>query len=440
MRIKSMLFVAVAIMLAAAVNPCISAENQDTNTTQQSIQAPIIEIEHLFSPLRDNFDATNQMQIDMSNTHPMSSKQTEAIKADDKRKKQEIGIDIGIVTGIMYIDGNPLAVVDGVIIREGQSIRQVKVVKINSDSVEFEYDGTRWSQQVNKPRTNQGISTINSRMLSKNLSVEDIAKYVSPSVVMIVVYDNTGDELGMGSGFFIGTGKILTNAHVVEGAYSAKVRTLLKIYEDVTIIKRDDKLDLAVLAVQSVGEPVVSLADDSDLHVGQRVLAIGNPEYLERTVSDGMISAIRDWGGVQRIQITAPISGGSSGGLLLNMQGLVIGVTYGGIDEGQNLNFAIGIKTLKKFLQTPDNPEQLKKAGTSEPGITIRKLVKNTVIGIAALAIVATFLLYILKRFNWRITIPFRRKIIPDVAVPKEEPYQPFVLSSQKSDRHWRRL
>jgi S1-C subfamily serine protease len=362
-------------------------------------------------------------------------------------QKQEIGVDVGTVTGIMYVDGIPLAVVDGVILREGQSIRQVKVVKIYPDSVEFDYNGTHWSQQVNKPQTTKFISTINSRMLSKNMSIEDIAKYVSPAIVTIQVYDNTGTGFAFGTGFFIGSGKILTNAHVVEGAYSAEVYSLVKYYENVTILKRDSNIDLAVLEVKSVGEPTISLADDSDLRVGQPVIAIGNPEGLERTVSNGLISAIRDWGRGQKIQISAPISHGSSGGPLLNMQGSVIGVTSSGIDEGQNLNFAIGLETIKQFLRTPDNPEQLKEAGSYIFGKVALKWVKNTVIGILAftIGIVALiygviFLIYILKRLYRLVIARFRRKIIPDVTVPKEEPYQPVLLSSQKSERHWRRL
>jgi V8-like Glu-specific endopeptidase len=399
MKIKSVLFIAIVIAFVTAVSFIISGSLRNTN----------------------------QKQINISNTETTAS-------------KQEIGVDIGIVTAIMYVDGTPLAVVDGVILREGQSIRQVKVVKINSDSVEFEYDGTRWSQQVNKPRSTQCISTINSRMLSKNLSVEDIVKYVSPSVVMIVVYDDTGDELGMGSGFFIGSGKILTNAHVIKSAYSAEVYTLLKTYEDVTITKRDDDLDLAVLEVQSVGEPIVSLADDSELRVGQRVLAIGNPEYLERTVSDGLISAIRNLGEVQYIQISVPISGGSSGGPLLNMQGLVIGVTSSGIDEGQNLNFAVGIETIKRFLRTPDNPDQLQKAGSYIPGKVVRKWVKYMALGIVALAIGLTVFIYILKRLYRLVTTPFRRVKIPNATRMWDEQNQIVALSSKKSERYWRSM
>jgi len=340
----------------------------------------------------------------------------------------------------MYIDGTSLAVVDGVILREGQNISQVKIVKINPDSVEFEYDRTRWSQQLNKPRTPQCVSTINSRMLSKNLSAEDIVKYVSPSIVTIVAYDNNGDELTQGSGFFIGSGKILTNAHVVEGAYSAEVTSLLKTYEDVTIAKYSDNADLAVLSVQGAEEPTISLADDANLVVGQPVLTIGNPQGLERSVSDGLISAIRDWSGMRNIQITAPISPGSSGGPLFNMEGLVIGVTCGSMEEGQNLNFAVGIETIKKFLQTPDNPKQLKKAGSYIPGRTTFKPGKNIVMSIVALAIVGTLLLYIRKRLYRHITTPFRRKNVPAAAVPKEEQYQPVLLSGQKKDRHWRSL
>ncbi|MFH1370857.1 MAG: trypsin-like peptidase domain-containing protein [Planctomycetota bacterium] len=355
-------------------------------------------------------------------------------------QKQEIEIDVGIVTAIMYVDGTPLAVVDGVILREGQSIRQVKVIKINPDSVEFEYEGTRWSQQVNKPSSTQCISTINKRMLSKNMSVEDIVKYTSPSVVLIVAYDDTGDQITFGSGFFIGSGKILTNAHVIEDAYSAEVQSLLETYTNVTIIKCDDDLDLAVLEVQSVGEPIISLNDDGDVCVGQKVLVIGNPLGLERIVSDGIISAMRNSDGIQEIQITAPISGGSSGSPLLNMQGLVIGVVYAGYDAGQNLNLSVGIDTVKKFLRTPDNPVQLARAGSFIPGKVVKKWIKYLAIGVVALAIVVTLFVYILKKIYWIIVTPFRRARIPNAVKVWEEQDQILGLSKENPEKTWRSL
>jgi S1-C subfamily serine protease len=191
-----------------------------------------------------------------------------------------------------------------------------------------------------------------------------------------------------------------------------------------------------VLEVNSIGEPIISLTDGSNLRVGQRILAIGNPLGLERTVSDGLISATRDSGGFQTIQITAPVSEGSSGGPLLNMQGSVIGITYATYEEGQNLNLAIGIKTIKWFLKTPDNPEKLKTAGSYIPGKIIRNWLKNIAISIVAL----TVLFYLLKRLKRLITKLFCSKKIPNAVEVVVEPYQPVFLSKEKKDRHWRGL
>lgn len=280
------------------------------------------------------------------------------------------------------------------------------------------------------------ISVVSSIAFSQTLSVEDAVEHASPAVVKIVVYDVTGTKRGEASGFFIGGGKIVTNAHVLEAAYSAEVQSLLKTYEYVTIRKRDDDVDLALLAVQDVGERTIALAAGSDLRPGQRVLAIGNPLGLERTVSDGLISAVRGIRGeIQLIQISAPISPGSSGGPLLNMQGCVIGVTSAGLSEGQNLNFAIGIETLTQFLQMPDNAEALEKARTRVLWRTILKWGVNIVLGIIALAfgggwwiifiviMVLVFLFYICKGL-WRlVTAPFRRKDKSDTLLVHQDPY-----------------
>jgi S1-C subfamily serine protease len=397
MSIKYMLFVTVAIISVAIVNYCMADTNQNVN--------PKI--------------------------HLTASKQKEVIKAEDKCQKQDIGVNIGTVTGILYADDRPLAVIDGVILREGQSIHNVKVVKISPDSVEFEYDGARWSQKVNEPLLTQYTSMVDTRILPKYPSVEDIVQYVSPAVVTIVVYDDTGEELGFGSGFFISDGKILTNAHVIEGAYSAKVHSLRKTYEFVTIAKRDELWDLALLSVQSFGEPNISLVDNGGLRAGQRVLAIGNPEGLDRTVSDGLISAIRD----EDIQFTAPVSHGSSGGPLLNMQGQVIGITYAIYEEGQNLNLAIGIETIKRFLKIPNRPEKLKKAGSYIPGKIVRNRIKNIIIGLVALIV----LFYLLKGLKRLMVALLRGKKLHNV-VEVVGPYQPVILSSRKEDRHWRGL
>ncbi|MGQ9800629.1 MAG: S1C family serine protease [Candidatus Saccharicenans sp.] len=261
---------------------------------------------------------------------------------------------------------------------------------------------------------------------AQTLSIEKIINNALPSVVKIVVYDITGSKRAEGSGFFIGPGKILTNAHVIDRAYSASVQSSLKLYENITIIKRDDDLDLALLLVEDAGEPALPLAEASDLRPGQRVLAIGNPLGFDQTVSDGLISAIRGIPGkIQIIQTSAPVSPGSSGGPLLDLKGEVIGVISATVSEGQNLNFAIGIETLKQFLQRPDNPVPLKKAGTRVLWRIILKWVIAVVLGIIAfvfgggwwiIAIVIMVLyafIHLLKGFWGLITLPFRRKTKP---------------------------
>lgn len=351
----------------------------------------------------------------------------DVLKSAEIAKKQEIGT----VTGVA-VDGISFAVVNGVILKEGQSICQVKVVKINPDSVEFEYKGTRWSKKVVKTSSIQHTGTIDAQLLQKYPSMEDIVKYVSPAVVTIVTYDDIGEAFALGSGFFIDDGKILTNAHVIEDAYSAKVSSLQKTYKNVTINKCDDELDLAVLSVQSVGEPTISLADDSDFPLGQQIYAIGNPYGRERTLSYGHITEISNSNMTQVIRMTAPIYPGNSGGPLLNMQGSVIGIVYASDDDYQQTrSLAIGIKSVEQFLRTPDKPVQLPKAGSFILWKVILIWVKKPVIAVVVFLIGTYFVLYRIRKFFW-----LKRKSL--AVEPVAAQYQPVVLSGDKSERQWR--
>jgi serine protease Do len=102
---------------------------------------------------------------------------------------------------------------------------------------------------------------------------------------------------------------------------------------------------------------VVRLGDSDLVQVGERVVAIGNPRGLEQTVTDGLISAIRDTGkGYKLFQMSVPISTGSSGGPLFNMAGEAIGITAAYLEGGQNLNFAIPINYGLALLQGRASP------------------------------------------------------------------------------------
>jgi len=176
-------------------------------------------------------------------------------------------------------------------------------------------------------------------------NLPSIIKRIKPSVVIVFAYDNKGEFLKLGSGFFISqNGDIITNYHVLQGASSAEVKTSDgKSYPITYIVAEDEQSDIIRLSVDIPSKYVHSLSLSATVpEVGERIIVYGSPLGLEKTVSDGIISAIRevpDYG--KLIQITAPISPGSSGSPVLNMKGEVIGIATFQIVEGQNLNFAI---------------------------------------------------------------------------------------------------
>lgn len=172
---------------------------------------------------------------------------------------------------------------------------------------------------------------------------------------------------GLGSGFFIQEdGFLITNFHVIEGetkisieVYHQKEGQLeRRTYKDIRIIAMNKFGDLALLKVDDTGAPkfrVVALGDSSVLGQGDRVLAIGSPQGLERTVTEGIVStAARQMGGDLYLQTTAQINPGNSGGPLFNLAGAVVGVTNMKLTFGEGLGFAIPVERLKYFLQHRD--------------------------------------------------------------------------------------
>ena len=113
----------------------------------------------------------------------------------------------------------------------------------------------------------------------------------------------------------------------------------------------DENHDLAILQVSNSGVQPLPLGDSDTVEIGDTVYVAGNPKgFLEGTFSDGIISAIRGDSTSKRLQMTAPVSSGSSGGPVLNSTGEVIGVSFATFRDGQNLNFAIPSNYLKELL------------------------------------------------------------------------------------------
>jgi len=195
----------------------------------------------------------------------------------------------------------------------------------------------------------------------KELSPTEIAALCSPAVFYIEVYDASGKAYASGSGFFINSaGVAVTNYHVIAGASSAKILTTDdKVYDVSGVYDYSADHDLALLQISGGNFPFLQMGDSSAVVTGQTVYAIGSPEGLDNTFTQGIVSnAARKFSDhpVTFIQFDAAVSHGSSGGALLNTRGQVIGVTSAGSKTGQNLNLAVPINLVRELKQTSTIP------------------------------------------------------------------------------------
>jgi S1-C subfamily serine protease len=183
---------------------------------------------------------------------------------------------------------------------------------------------------------------------NNEFNIGDLFNKVNPAVATVITYDSGNNKFSQGSGFFINKdGHFITNYHVVKGAYSIDVQLKDKVEWKVAyVLAENEEKDLIKLAVDIPSgslEPGMWLdIDPESPDIADKIIVIGTPMGLGRTVSDGIISAIReipDRGLVY--QMTAPISRGSSGSPVIDMHGKVVGVAFLQIVNGQNLNFAI---------------------------------------------------------------------------------------------------
>lgn len=208
-------------------------------------------------------------------------------------------------------------------------------------------------------------------------SASHIVNKYSSSVVTIVSLDENDQPLSLGSGFFINTeGDVATNHHILEGSAKAIIKTMKgEKGEIVEIINDDPALDMSIARTSLKDTNAITLGDSDMITVGEEIVAIGNPAGLEGTVSNGIVSGIRKADGFKFIQITAPVSPGSSGGPVFNSTGKVIGMATAYLDIGQNLNFALPINYLKSLKTSKINlsslPKMPPKVGTIEKDKTL---------------------------------------------------------------------
>ena len=168
----------------------------------------------------------------------------------------------------------------------------------------------------------------------------EVFAIASPSIVIVRALDAQGKVISLGSGVVIASTQVVTNCHVTDKATRLEVKSGSDTLA-ASIRYTDRERDLCQLAVPGLIAPSVKIGTVKQIKIGARVVALGAPQGLELSLSDGLVSALREAEGSSIIQTTAPISPGSSGGGLFDEEGRLIGITTFYLAEGQNLNFAL---------------------------------------------------------------------------------------------------
>ncbi|MDR4499447.1 MAG: S1C family serine protease [Candidatus Scalindua sp.] len=218
------------------------------------------------------------------------------------------------------------------------------------------------------------VSTIFLELLPSTVlaqTAQEIARKAFGSTVLLVMEDANGQSLSLGSGFFVRDGEVASNLHVVEGAARgyAKIIGQKTKYDIEGITAVDPERDLVVLKISGARAGALAIGSSESVQVGETIYAIGNPQGLKGTFSQGIVSSIREVGTDKLLQITAPISPGSSGGPVLNGKGEVIGVSVATFSGGQNLNFAIPSNYLKTLLGKAAPAKPLAQVKTAKASI-----------------------------------------------------------------------
>ncbi|WP_187360073.1 trypsin-like peptidase domain-containing protein [Chitinolyticbacter meiyuanensis] len=188
------------------------------------------------------------------------------------------------------------------------------------------------------------------------LSSSELFEATSPSIVVVVGRNGDTQLSSLGSGVVIERGEVVTNCHVVAQTPDVKVLYQGKDYS-ARVRYQDHGHDLCQLSVSGLDAPAARLG--GPLRVGNKVFALGAPQGLELSLSEGIVSSLRDFDKAKLIQTTAAISPGSSGGGLFDERGGLVGITTFQSRTGQNLNFAVPAEWIALLPQRDGNRDAL---------------------------------------------------------------------------------
>lgn len=202
------------------------------------------------------------------------------------------------------------------------------------------------------------LAALTVRAQAQNIDTTRLFKQDSPAIVLIVT-EKSGTPISEGTGALVSKdGTILSALHVVQGGDNAVVK--LKggdVYDKVSVVAFDARRDLVVLKIQGFDLPALPLGNSNDVKEGDPVAMISNPKGLEGSISQGIVSAVRNIGdlGFKVIQTTAAASPGSSGGAILNANGELVAILSFKIVGGENLNFGIPVNYAHGMLDSHES-------------------------------------------------------------------------------------
>lgn len=266
-------------------------------------------------------------------------------------KKDDIIINMSIDSKVMFKNGVPRNLDVPPTLIDSRTLVPVRAI-----AESFNCD-VQWIAETQTVKITTSPTTL---IVKPTLSATEISEKVSPSVFYIEVYDSQSNPVSSGSGFFVTKdGVAVTNYHVIEGSSQAWIQTKTgDIYEVTGVLSFDKSLDVAIIKINKTSAagntvtafPAVTMGDSDNIKSGQTIYAIGSPKGMQDTISNGIIGNVNQIvNDYSFIQITAPISHGSSGGALIDEYGEIIGITSAGIESGENIGFAIPINVIKRF-------------------------------------------------------------------------------------------
>ena len=314
-------FVAIPITEVSAAGVNITIDGDQVIFTQNSGQPFIDSAYRTQVPLRVTMEAYG-CTVDWNNTT-----RTATVQKNGTIVNVPIGQKYIIINGINKTNDT------AALIKDDRTYLPIRAV-LEAFGANVQWDSV--TQTVIIAQTSKVLST-----------AKEIFNSNSESIVFIAKTDYVGDEYTATGFIYTNDGKIITNYHVIENA------KLLEIFMSdgvqysgsLKVIAFSKEKDIAILKTDMVNTQHVTIANSDTAEIGDEVITIGNPLGLQNTLSTGLISSIREG----LFQITAPISPGSSGGVLLNMYGECIGITSSGYTEGENLGFAIPINEIDKL-------------------------------------------------------------------------------------------